>query len=432
MAGSQPDQPSRFTRRNFLIGTGAIAAGMTFYAGEIARHEIDVVHRPIPIANLPSPFHGYRIVQLSDIHLDEYTEPYFLEHIVSMVNALAPDLVLLTGDFVTHGSLTFIAGNHAAHRCAEIIATLTAPLRYAILGNHDVAVFGPVISAVAVPSAAYSSSHNTIEITPSTDLYALLASAPSTYKYVLNTQAGLGPAEVVAEKAYVQANNIKSVALLDAQDDTGKIQLTLDTQAFTQFGVKIVYSATFPDATTDFAPYVAKITAAHPDLLLLPYADTWEVPILTLARQQNSAKFVRGNDLFPALNSGATPATNFFFDTALPSQFNPSPAMQSFINAYQSFTGTTVTPTTYFSYVFSSYPEVYLLVKAMQEAGSVTDEAAILSHMRGATMTTPGGFVPTMTFNAQGQISSYDEQCTIVTGGVAGMKCQGYSAGAGS
>jgi predicted MPP superfamily phosphohydrolase len=139
MSGSQPDQPSRFTRRTFLIGAGTIAAGMTLYAGEIARHEIDIVHRPIPIDNLPSPFHGYRIVQISDIHLDEFTEPYFLERVVRQVNTLAPDLVLLTGDFVTHGSLTFVAGNHAAHRCAEVLATLTAPLRYAVLGNHDVA-----------------------------------------------------------------------------------------------------------------------------------------------------------------------------------------------------------------------------------------------------------------------------------------------------
>jgi branched-chain amino acid transport system substrate-binding protein len=176
---------------------------------------------------------------------------------------------------------------------------------------------------------------------------------------------------------------------------------------------------------------VAKITAAHPDLLILPYADSWQVPILTLARQQNSSKFVRGNDLFPALNSGSATASNFFFDTNLPSQFNPTPAMQSFINTYQSFTGTKVTPTTYFDYVFSSYPEVFLLAQAMEEAGSVTDEAAILSHMRGATMTTAGGFMPTMTFNAQGQISSYDEQCTITTGGLPAMKCQGYSAGAG-
>ncbi len=101
--------------------------------------------RPIAIANLPDPFHGYRIVQLSDIHLDEYTEPFFLEHIVHKVNALAPDLVLLTGDFVTHGSLTFIAGRprrpslrrnpHHPHR----------PLATPCLGNHDVAFGAPAV-----------------------------------------------------------------------------------------------------------------------------------------------------------------------------------------------------------------------------------------------------------------------------------------------
>jgi uncharacterized protein len=145
MPGSQSAQPSRFTRRNFLIGTGTTAAALALYSGEIARHEVDIVHRPIAIDNLPTAFNGYRIVQLSDIHLDEYTEPFFLEHIVNKVNTLNPDLVLLTGDFVTRGSITFIADKHAAHRCAEIIATLTAPLRYGILGNHDVTVDAPMV-----------------------------------------------------------------------------------------------------------------------------------------------------------------------------------------------------------------------------------------------------------------------------------------------
>ncbi|WP_433972239.1 metallophosphoesterase [Tunturiibacter lichenicola] len=140
MSGFKSDQPSRLSRRNFIIGTGTTAAAFALYAGEIARHEVDVVDRPISVKDLPSAFHGYRIVQISDIHLDEYTEPYFFEHIVNKVNSLAPDLVLLTGDFVTHGSITFIAGRHAAHRAAEIITKLTAPLRYAVLGNHDVAV----------------------------------------------------------------------------------------------------------------------------------------------------------------------------------------------------------------------------------------------------------------------------------------------------
>ena len=42
-----PPQPSRFTRRSFLIGSGVTAAGLALYAGEFARHEIDIVERPI-------------------------------------------------------------------------------------------------------------------------------------------------------------------------------------------------------------------------------------------------------------------------------------------------------------------------------------------------------------------------------------------------
>ncbi|MEO6982527.1 MAG: metallophosphoesterase [Edaphobacter sp.] len=147
MSVSPAGPPPRFTRRNFLIGSGAIAAGVALYSGEIARHEIDIVHRTIAIANLPGPFYDYRIVQLSDIHLDEFTEPYFLERIVSHVNAIAPDLVLLTGDFITHGAFSFVISRSAAYRCAEILSTLTAPLRYAVLGNHDVAVSAPLVIA---------------------------------------------------------------------------------------------------------------------------------------------------------------------------------------------------------------------------------------------------------------------------------------------
>jgi predicted MPP superfamily phosphohydrolase len=136
---------SQLTRRRFLIGSGITAAGLALYAGEVARHEIDVIQRPIAIRNLPTPFHGYRIAQISDIHIDEYTEPYFLDRVVKRVNALSPDLVLITGDFVTLGAFTFVAANHAIHRCAEILATLTCPQRYAILGNHDTGVGAPLV-----------------------------------------------------------------------------------------------------------------------------------------------------------------------------------------------------------------------------------------------------------------------------------------------
>lgn len=146
MPGSGTSLSPRSTRRAFLTGAAALAAGMTVYSGEIARHEIDATHRIISIPNLPSGFRGLRITQISDIHLDEYTEPFFLERIVRHVNSLTPDVVLLTGDFVTRGSLTFVATRHATHRCAEILKTLHCPQRYAILGNHDVTVGAALVT----------------------------------------------------------------------------------------------------------------------------------------------------------------------------------------------------------------------------------------------------------------------------------------------
>lgn len=140
--GSPQDASSKFklTRRAFVLGSGVSAAALTLYSGEIARHMIDKVETTVRIANLPDAFRGFRIVQLSDIHLDEFTEPLFLEYAVNRINEMNPDLVLVTGDFITRGSLTFIASKHAAHRCAEILGTLKAPQTFAILGNHDVAV----------------------------------------------------------------------------------------------------------------------------------------------------------------------------------------------------------------------------------------------------------------------------------------------------
>lgn len=140
-----PTPTQRLTRRHFLVGSGATAAGLALYSGEIARHEIDIVRRTIYIQSLPTAFRGYTIAQLSDIHLVEYTEPLFLERVVRHTNALNPDLVLLTGDFVTRGALTFLDSSTSAHRCAEILTALTAPLRYAVLGNHDVTFGAPLV-----------------------------------------------------------------------------------------------------------------------------------------------------------------------------------------------------------------------------------------------------------------------------------------------
>jgi predicted MPP superfamily phosphohydrolase len=133
-------EAQRITRRNFLLGSAAAGLGVATYAGTHGRHQIEFVQRTIPIAKLPDAFQGFRIVQISDIHLEEYTEAYFLEEFVRRTNVLKPDLVLLTGDYISKGPRDFSVAYNAAGMCAEILTGLTCPQRYAILGNHDVSV----------------------------------------------------------------------------------------------------------------------------------------------------------------------------------------------------------------------------------------------------------------------------------------------------
>ena len=90
-----------FTRRNFLWLAAGSAAGMAFYAGEISRHELEIIYRTITIPRLPDAFAGFKIVQISDFHFHEYTEAAFVEAVVRRVNEVSPDLVVMTGDFVS-------------------------------------------------------------------------------------------------------------------------------------------------------------------------------------------------------------------------------------------------------------------------------------------------------------------------------------------
>jgi predicted MPP superfamily phosphohydrolase len=132
------------TRRSFLAGAGAVAfgAGLGGFAYTKGRHELEITHRTFAIRDLPDPFVGMRMVQISDIHLEEFTEPWFLERVVNEVNALNPEIVLLTGDFISRAPRIYQFAWKAAGLCAEILSGLKTKERYAILGNHEAAV-GP-------------------------------------------------------------------------------------------------------------------------------------------------------------------------------------------------------------------------------------------------------------------------------------------------
>ena len=133
------------TRRAFLSGAGAALAGVGLYAGTHGRHQIEVTHRTFAIRNLPDAFVGMRFAQISDIHLLEFTEADFLQEVVHRINALNPEMVFLTGDFVSRGPGPKRVAIRAAGLAAEITSQIKAPQRLAILGNHDVGVDADLI-----------------------------------------------------------------------------------------------------------------------------------------------------------------------------------------------------------------------------------------------------------------------------------------------
>lgn len=128
----------RSLSRRSLLKTGLLAAGgLAIYAGEFERHWLEVVHQQILIRGLPAAFDGVKIAQLSDIHLDEFTEPFLLRDAIDQTNRARPDYVFLTGDYVTADVLPKRMMIHAAKQCGQLLSGLDCKQRYAIFGNHD-------------------------------------------------------------------------------------------------------------------------------------------------------------------------------------------------------------------------------------------------------------------------------------------------------
>jgi predicted MPP superfamily phosphohydrolase len=117
-------------RRTFirgLLGTAALTAVGTAYAGEFERHGFQCEFVPLRLG-LPAPL---RVALLSDIHFDPLYETGYLESVFAGLAASKPDLVLYAGDFVTHTAARF-------EEFGSIAAKMQPPLgSFAAMGNHD-------------------------------------------------------------------------------------------------------------------------------------------------------------------------------------------------------------------------------------------------------------------------------------------------------
>lgn len=128
---------SRATRRQFfgrlgnmaIVGGGAV--GLTAFSLWDGLRPVAVKPIAVTLDKLPPELSGFRIVQLSDLHIGPTLGGDWLSEVVAQVNALQPDLIAITGDIVD-GQVHQLAPQVAP------LAGLSARLGvFAVTGNHE-------------------------------------------------------------------------------------------------------------------------------------------------------------------------------------------------------------------------------------------------------------------------------------------------------
>ncbi len=118
------DRRILFTLGGMTLGTVALGLRQAA-AGPVIRN-VDI-HLP----NLPAAFDGFKIVQISDLHVGPLIGRRYVENVVRMANGLQPDMIALTGDFVD-GTVADLKDDVAS------LGQLTAPHGiFYVTGNHE-------------------------------------------------------------------------------------------------------------------------------------------------------------------------------------------------------------------------------------------------------------------------------------------------------
>jgi predicted MPP superfamily phosphohydrolase len=128
------DPPSA-SRRHFLEQTAVAVSAAPFVAAGYGllyeRLDVEVTHQRIRLTRLPKAFEGFRIAQLSDIHISPFMTADQIRRCVAMTNEAKADLIVMTGDYVTWDP-------EAQGEVVAALAGLRAPFGvFGCLGNHE-------------------------------------------------------------------------------------------------------------------------------------------------------------------------------------------------------------------------------------------------------------------------------------------------------
>jgi len=136
MSEVSPIETIAHDRRHFIfrsinLGILGISGTLVGYGLYEARRRPSIVKVLVPIHDLPNDLEGFRIVQITDIHVSPTIKRNYVQTIVDQVNNLKPDVIVFTGDLVD--------GLVAVHRNdVDPLKDLSALYgSYFVTGNHE-------------------------------------------------------------------------------------------------------------------------------------------------------------------------------------------------------------------------------------------------------------------------------------------------------
>ncbi len=131
------DNESTLSKRAVFAWRERVQISISRVMNALGRDRFDaadfaIVPQSVALADLDPEFDGYRIVQISDLHMGHWLNAERLNGVVELINGQDPDLVAITGDFVSY-SLKQVEVEMAAglRRLAARDGVV------AVLGNHD-------------------------------------------------------------------------------------------------------------------------------------------------------------------------------------------------------------------------------------------------------------------------------------------------------
>ncbi len=133
----------KISRRSFLKNGFRLSVLAFLAIGYERRNNLKTEHVHLDFPNLPSSFHGFRIIQISDLHASFWVGREYLMEVVREINKLKKDLVVISGDIITGSVNSFwkrwmpTSKSDYLSMVVDVLGNLEGGDKIAVLGNHD-------------------------------------------------------------------------------------------------------------------------------------------------------------------------------------------------------------------------------------------------------------------------------------------------------